>query len=365
MSGSGRPKNGIVFAGDLLPVPGLSLPQEWDDFHVVANLEGCIASSGGPAPKAHTVLFDDGACERIAALGVSAVSLANNHVYDAGPQAFLRMTAMLRDVGVAVFGLREAPFVELQAGGRRCAVVGCLERCRSRGEGLFPEEQVESLVRQLKASYDHVFVLPHWGKESEFTFWPAPWQVRRAARWLAAGAEAVLGSHPHVLQGRLVVGSGRAYFSLGNLCFPHEESLRYQLTDIGLAVAYDLAEDAVRESFLIADRSGPRLVPNQSGVSAALCALLEQLSADIGVDGEARSALGWASAVGSTYVAKSRSSWALRAKRWPIRTALLRTMWRILPRTLLLHWGARHPAREVLDRARRMAADAGPAVGGA
>jgi len=350
-------KTAILFAGDLLPVEGLQLPREWAGAHVVANLEGCVSAAPEGARKAHYAFVQEAACRTLVAQGVSAVSLANNHVYDAGRGAFDRMVGLLRDAGVTVFGLRDAPFVALNVGGRRCAVVASLERCRSRRGRVFAEEHVEPLVRRLRADFDDIFVMPHWGAESEFVFWPSPSQVNIARRWIAAGATAVLGSHPHVLQGRIFIDGRRAYFSLGNLYFPHEEALLYPTTDVGLVVQYSAREPwDVREGFVLRDGCSVRPITRGQATMQALQALLEAVSSDLGPAGAANSWLGWASCTGSTYCQKSRESWRRRSESWPVRTLFMRTLWTLFPKTVLLHWGERNRNAEALFRTGAMVA---------
>jgi poly-gamma-glutamate synthesis protein (capsule biosynthesis protein) len=77
--------------------------------------------------------------------------------------------------------------------------------------------EIDALCRHvavLAARYEHVIVMPHWGRE-RFTI-PSPEQTRWARRLIEAGARAVLGHHPHVLQGIERIGPGLAAYSLGN-----------------------------------------------------------------------------------------------------------------------------------------------------
>ena len=89
-------------------------------------------------------------------------------------------------------------------------------------------------IARLKDKVDAVVVFPHWGKEYEHV--PREKDVERAHAWLEAGASAVIGSHPHVLQPweRFVTKDGRETFivySLGNFA-SHQPQLERRSSTI-------------------------------------------------------------------------------------------------------------------------------------
>ena len=170
----------------------------------------------------------------LVASGVDVVSTANNHSLDRRPLGIDRTLSAVDAVGLAHTGTRAngdttSPWYTItQQGGLNLAWLACtyatngiadphaqVLRCFSQAD------LVEQLVRELsgRADIDAVIVTPHWGLEYQAT--PEQEQVDLAHRMLDAGATAILGSHPHVLQPweKYVTSDGRETFviySLGN-----------------------------------------------------------------------------------------------------------------------------------------------------
>lgn len=78
-------------------------------------------------------------------------------------------------------------------------------------------EMIVADVRAAKARADHVVVFFHWGRETQAE--PEPYQVRLAHAAVEAGASAIVGSHPHVLQGLERWKGAPVAYSLGNFVF--------------------------------------------------------------------------------------------------------------------------------------------------
>ncbi|NDY90269.1 CapA family protein [Ideonella sp. TBM-1] len=160
-----------------------------------------------------------------------AVAVANNHSGDYGKQAFADTLSHSRAAGLVPFGgganLREAHrplWIERQ--GLRIAVLAYSEfKPRSFAAGpdwpgiAWSEDTlVEADIRAARAAGAHV-VIPfmHWGWERE----PQPEARQRALarRMIAAGADAVVGGHPHVTQGADIIDGKPVIWSLGNFVF--------------------------------------------------------------------------------------------------------------------------------------------------
>jgi poly-gamma-glutamate synthesis protein (capsule biosynthesis protein) len=89
-------------------------------------------------------------------------------------------------------------------------------------------------IRRLKTCVDHVVVLPHWG--FEFVHVPPFGVVQEAHSFIDAGADCIIGSHPHVLQGYEMYKGRMVFYSLGNFVFdmPVKESRKTALVEISL-----------------------------------------------------------------------------------------------------------------------------------
>ena len=76
---------------------------------------------------------------------------------------------------------------------------------------------VEDLIKQEKSINNLVIVLPHWGNEYQPTHSAA--QEKLARVWVAAGADLIIGTHPHVIQDAQIINGKLVFYSLGNFIF--------------------------------------------------------------------------------------------------------------------------------------------------
>lgn len=182
--------------------------------------------------------------ELVAALiagGVDVVSLANNHLVDYGPEGLFDTLNTLDSHGIAHFGAaRSLPEARAPAlvekKGVRIAFLGYfflgdrnIEPAQVIATDTQPgvaghfsdlaamKEMVETDIRAARQQADHVIPFFHWGREGRGQ--PEPYQIELAHFAIESGASAVLGSHPHVLQGIEVYRGAPIAYSLGNFVF--------------------------------------------------------------------------------------------------------------------------------------------------
>jgi poly-gamma-glutamate synthesis protein (capsule biosynthesis protein) len=307
----------------------------------VGNLECAVTGAIASTDKAYSVLCDPSLYGVVREAGFSALNLANNHTSDAGSGVVTEMAErLMAETGAIPYGTKRAPFAELNLGGTRCAIVGCMERAYNRSAMLFPEEAVEAELRNLRGSYDAVFVTPHWGKEGEYAAYPSPQQRRIARRWIDAGADGIFGHHPHAIQGKEVFNERPVFYSLGNFDFDHEEGRAYPITRSGLTVVWDPASpQRFAERFLAHADGRPRLLSDDE--VEPLRRHLDEISARISDPRRPWGLWSWARSVGPVYIAKSQRSWRKRlsGRRLSL-TAVKWLAWNCLPTTLLLRAGS-------------------------
>jgi poly-gamma-glutamate capsule biosynthesis protein CapA/YwtB (metallophosphatase superfamily) len=215
----------LVFAGDTVldDDPGDLIAKGGDPFAGLAsvfaaadirllNLECVIATQGEPADKFYTFR----AHPRVVPVlkrHVDAVALANNHSGDYGPQAFAEMLSLLAHAGLPFVGgghdLTQAHAPQLfERRGLRVAVLSYNEFHPRSFEAGFNRPGVAwsedaQVVRDIKAARsvhraDVVIPIMHWGWENEPQ--SNARQQHLARLMIEAGADAVLGAHPHVKQ---------------------------------------------------------------------------------------------------------------------------------------------------------------------
>ena len=221
------------------------------------QLETSFAAAGVRAPQArHAVLARPDGAAALARAGFDLISLAGNHVLDWGSDAFFETKAHIENVGMQVVGaganIAEArkPAQYTLADGTRIAFLayssilpmnywaderrpGCApmraftvyEQIEHDQPGTpprthsFPHREdlaaLEADIRAAKAEADVVFVSLHWGVH--FVRASIPDYARDVARAaVAAGADAILGGHPHILKGCELIDGRPVFHSLCN-----------------------------------------------------------------------------------------------------------------------------------------------------
>lgn len=168
-------------------------------------------------------------------LGIDIVSLANNHFFDLGPEGALHAIQLLDEIGIRHIGagrnIKEASApVIINISGKTIAflafcdwrneTVGWCPFASESSPGVNPmfDDYVESEILKYKKLNDYVVVLPHWGMEN--TWLTTPNVFRMAKKMLRAGADLILGDHPHRVQPLVNYKQGSVAYSMGNFLFP-------------------------------------------------------------------------------------------------------------------------------------------------
>ncbi len=219
---------------------------------VIANLECCISARGERWPDPDKPFFFRAppvAVEALHRLGVSAVTLANNHALDYGYDALLDTIELLRDAGIATTGAgadieaARQP-ARLLVGDSSITVIGCTDHppdyAASRAHpGVAYATLGTEIDRWLAQAIHHarsdcVMVAPHWGPNMVAR--PLRRVQRAAAQLRAAGATFVAGHSAHVFHGV----RDRVLFDLGD--FVDDYATHPELrNDLGLVFLLELA----------------------------------------------------------------------------------------------------------------------------
>lgn len=77
---------------------------------------------------------------------------------------------------------------------------------------------INNIISTYKKKVDFFIMIPHWGKE--YIKYPSVQQRKKAYDWIDAGADLIIGHHPHIIQGKEKYNDKWIYYSLGNYIFP-------------------------------------------------------------------------------------------------------------------------------------------------
>lgn len=251
----------LAMVGDILPLwvkdplrdAGVRAQLQGADI-AFANLESPLSTRGKPVPlkfrggrlmhREYIFGADDSGAQMLDNAGIDVVSLANNHMMDYGATALADTLGSLQKRGIAAAGAGanaaaarptvverrglKVAFVALvsgetlpgSAGFEATAQTAGLMFARDDGTGapdMATRNRLRDAIETARSRADVVAVSVHWG--TEFRAEPNPFQRALAHFAVDAGADFVVGHHPHCLQGVEVYGGKPIFYSLGNFVF--------------------------------------------------------------------------------------------------------------------------------------------------
>jgi poly-gamma-glutamate capsule biosynthesis protein CapA/YwtB (metallophosphatase superfamily) len=255
MLGRGVAERLMTSPGEPLFAPEIAaVIAEADAF--VLNVECCISERGSPFPEPGKPFFFRGppvAAQRLAELGVDAVTLANNHALDYGGDALLDTLAYLESAGIATVGAGANEHIArrpqlLRCGEMKLRLISFSDHPAAYAAGADrPGIAFADLRTGIPAwvqdalhagDGDALVVLPHWGPNMVAE--PVPHVRRTAQAVIAAGATLIAGHSAHVFQGV----ASRVLFDLGDFLddYAVDPTLR---NDLGLLWLLDLEPGGV------------------------------------------------------------------------------------------------------------------------
>ncbi|ELK46405.1 UNVERIFIED_CONTAM: CapA family protein [Halobacillus marinus] len=222
--------------------------------YVTGNFENAVTLGEEDAytetDKAILLRSNEEPIEALKANNFTNINLANNHTMDYGEQGLLDTTASLKQSGLDYVGagedLGEAEAIDYQEiNGMTVATLGVTDvtvpgfRALEFGAGVAVSDldSVLPRVKEAEENADMVFVHIHWG--AEYDNEPHPRQEEMAHAIVDAGADVIIGHHPHVLSPVEVYDDSVIFYSLGNFIFDQG----WSRTRDSALVQYDLMED--------------------------------------------------------------------------------------------------------------------------
>lgn len=199
----------------------------------MVNQEFAFSNRGTPMQdKQFTFRIDPKQVQIFNDMKVDIVTLANNHTLDYGTEALLDTFGTLDAANIQYVGAgsnlaeaRKTKYIEVND--KTIAFLGASRvipvtdwNAGSDRPGLFTTYDPTALISEIETAKelcDYVVVYTHWGIEKNTT--PEEYQRTLAKQYIDAGADLVIGSHPHVLQGIEYYKDKPIVYSLGNFMF--------------------------------------------------------------------------------------------------------------------------------------------------
>lgn len=267
-----------------------------EDDITIANLETPITSRGVPVTdKEFVYKSSPKMAPAMKAAGIDIVNLANNHILDQGEQGLLDTFSVLekseidyvgagkdieeayspvivqkKGISVAVFGFsRVIPEVSWYAGKDKPGVAATYD----------PVRAVEA-IKKVRDQVDLIVVIPHWGKEKVDE--PVDYQRSLAKAYIDAGADLIVGGHPHVLQGFENYNGKWIVYSMGNFIFTRAEQPKTWETMV-LEATYSKDGQLSLQMTPYYTELG-RAVPMGTDAAQTLIKRIEGISYDVSID---------------------------------------------------------------------------------
>jgi poly-gamma-glutamate synthesis protein (capsule biosynthesis protein) len=250
---------------------------------MLINNEFPYSDRGSPTPgKKYTFRADPDSVKYLNDMGVDIVSLANNHAYDYGYESFVDTISTLKGADIPYVGagmnLEEASSpVSFLINGYKVSFLACVgvespiktPVAAKLSEGVMGSyddgEMMTAAVREAKKTADYVIAYPHWGIENTTVLTNA--QVVNSKKYIDAGADAVVGGHPHVLQGIEFYNGAPVIYSLGNFWFNTRNQptmlLKLEIGKEGMKTIIVPGTQAYSETHYMSDASARRNLYNK------------------------------------------------------------------------------------------------------
>lgn len=202
-----------------------------DSDFVIGNLESPLLNNGRAVPNKCVLRASPQWVKVLNSAGINLVSLANNHIMDFGPDGLFSTIEALKKIGISFLGAG----INLDSACSPCYVTlkkqriaflartsvmvasPCYASQKTPGVAYLDINETKATIKECKRYADTVALIVHWGVE-HYSY-PTPSQRQLAQELVEAGANLIIGHHPHVLQGTEKIGNGIVCYSLGNFFF--------------------------------------------------------------------------------------------------------------------------------------------------
>lgn len=316
---------------------------------LIGNLETPLTSQTVQTEKATSLAVSSDKVSWLKSAGFDMLSIANNHILDAGPDGFietlntLHNTNILYDGGISSqvkhhacsltvndISVRMLAYYEYgHADSTNKITINCVD-----------EDAIIADIKSAQTDHDHVLLSLHWGIEN--VAYPSPRQIQLARTFIDSGATAVIGHHPHVMQGVERYKNGLIAYSTGNFQFPgsfnNNRPTSYR-PDLSFVLKLTLSKTSMSEYNLIPIKITNRLEPTlcSEPEKNEILAYINKISNPITSDNITSSF--WYAHIASSYLQNNNASFLRRIKLYGISHLFAYLKWLVSPFVIKCYWG--------------------------
>ncbi len=203
----------LLLHGDSLLLNSIKAFSTRDYF--IINYEGTFSKTRQPQDTGYKFRANHKLASLLKLAGVTHASVANNHSFDYGKEGFKTTLKILEQNNITPLGVGCHPVI-LKKGKDQCAILAASLTTNKKNFCLSSADRLKENVQQFKTLHPNtpLILFLHWGLELQPR--PEQWQVNLAKELARLGADAIIGHHPHVLQGIEFIGHVPVFYSLGN-----------------------------------------------------------------------------------------------------------------------------------------------------
>lgn len=190
---------------------------------VFGNLE-CSIMSGDSIKKRKPRFFcaENGVVKSLKNANFNVLSVANNHIMENGESIFQNTVRLLKDSDIHPVGISDN-LTKLYINNYKVAFLAYSfiedNIPHPKYNKISSEETILRDIQKNRSDADLIIISLHWGHE--YVPYPSPNQIQIGRKLIDAGADIIIGGHPHVTQSYEIYKGHPIFYSLGNFIFDH------------------------------------------------------------------------------------------------------------------------------------------------
>jgi poly-gamma-glutamate capsule biosynthesis protein CapA/YwtB (metallophosphatase superfamily) len=306
------------------------------------NLETTLFDGKCTAHKAVQITAPSWKVKYLKRAGFNVLNLSNNHILDCGIEGLTGTLEVLRQEGLNCIGVRTNKYncrqTIINKNGISFGFLGYGNKSFSNKKSNtiinnITAKDILSDIRAISPNCDFTIVSLHWGIEN--VYYPSPSQIKMARSFIDAGANIILGHHPHVIQGIEEYKGGLIAYSLGNFQFQYDVSQNAPTadcqTDRSIILSLRIGKEGLISHEVIPvalDRTYSPILPDVA-VKNSIMNLMNQISRPLSVN--KISGQRWFDCIAERYLGDFMRSWKIRIRRYGLLHFLGLCLWLVTP----------------------------------